>query len=458
MGGKRKKRKQIDMLQGSLMDKILLFAIPLAATSILQQLFSSVDIAILGKFANSQAQAAVGCDGPVINMILNLFIGISVGANVVIARYIGENKEEKVKDTVHTAILSAIVMGIFLLIIGVFSSKYILQWMNTPEDVIGQATTFLRIYFLGAPFIMLYNFGAAILRSIGDTKRPLYCLALTGVVNAALNMTLVIVFHLGVAGVAVGTVVANIISSSMILYFLTQEENCIRVSIRKLKISMLEFKKIIKIGLPAGLQSLVFSVSNVFIQASLNGYGADAVAGSAITLNFEYYAYFIISAFIQATVTFTSQNFGAKQYDRCKKIFKEAFIVSILVSAVMSFCFVFFRSSLISIFTSDPEVARYASIRMVHLLSLYMLINVYEISGGALRGMGYSMTPAIITIFGTCVFRLMWVATISKWYPSFEMLMDVYPVSWIITGILVLSTYFVMRNKIFSEERKLQLV
>lgn len=458
MGGKRKKRKQIDMLQGSLMDKILLFAIPLAATSILQQLFSSVDIAILGKFANSQAQAAVGCDGPVINMILNLFIGISVGANVVIARYIGENKEEKVKDTVHTAILSAIVMGIFLLIIGVFSSKYILQWMNTPEDVIGQATTFLRIYFLGAPFIMLYNFGAAILRSIGDTKRPLYCLALTGVVNAALNMTLVIVFHLGVAGVAVGTVVANIISSSMILYFLTQEENCIRVSIRKLKISMLEFKKIIKIGLPAGLQSLVFSVSNVFIQASLNGYGADAVAGSAITLNFEYYAYFIISAFIQATVTFTSQNFGAKQYDRCKKIFKEAFIVSILVSAVMSFCFVFFRSSLISIFTSDPEVARYASIRMVHLLSLYMLINVYEISGGALRGMGYSMTPAIITIFGTCVFRLMWVATISKWYPSFEMLMDVYPVSWIITGILVLSTYFVIRNKIFSEKRKLQLV
>lgn len=444
-------RRKVDMLHGSLFDKLVLFAIPLAASSVLQQLFNSVDVAVVGKFASSQAQAAVGCNGSVINLILNLFVGISVGANVVIARYIGENKKEKIKDAVHTAMLVAIVSGIFLLIVGIFISGYILEWMNTPEDVIEQAILYLRIYFLGVPFIMIYNFGAAILRSVGDTKRPLYCLILAGLVNAGLNMVLVICFHLGVAGVAIATVVSNIISSSMIIYILAHEEGYIRLSLKKLKISIHELKDILKIGLPAGLQGVVFSVANVFIQTSLNGYGSDAVAGSAVTLNYECYSYFIVAAFSQTCVTFTSQNLGAKQYDRCKKVFVYSLIMSIAVSWGISLCFVFGRDFFISLFTSEPKVAYYAGIRMVHLLSCYLLVSLYEVSGGALRGMGYSMTPTILTIFGTCILRLVWIATVCKWYTGFETLMNVYPVSWSITGTVVMISYFAIRKKVFLE-------
>ncbi len=238
----------------------------------MQQLFSSVDIAVVGRFASSEGQAAVGCNGPVINMLLNLFIGISVGVNVVIARYIGENKKERIKDTVNTAILTAIIIGLFLLVLGILTSRYILESINTPENVINQAVLYLRIYFLGAPFIMIYNFGASILRSIGDTKRPFYSLALAGIINTVLNLILVINFKMGVAGVAIGTVVSNIVSASMIIYFLTHEEGFIKVSLKSLLISKEELKLMLKIGLPAGLQSVVFSIANVFIQASLNGY------------------------------------------------------------------------------------------------------------------------------------------------------------------------------------------
>ena len=368
-------------------------------------------------------------------MLLNLFIGISVGVNVVIARYIGENKKERIKDTVNTAILTAIIIGLFLLVLGILTSRYILESINTPENVINQAVLYLRIYFLGAPFIMIYNFGASILRSIGDTKRPFYSLALAGIINTVLNLILVINFKMGVAGVAIGTVVSNIVSASMIIYFLTHEEGFIKVSLKSLLISKEELKLMLKIGLPAGLQSVVFSIANVFIQASLNGYGSAAVAGSSITLNFEYYAYFIIAAFTSAVVTFTSQNFGAKQYDRCRKIYKLTFLLSSLVTLIVSLFFVFFRESFISIFTSEPEAAKFASIRMLYLLSLYILVSVYEVTGGALRGIGYSLTPAIITVFGTCVLRLVWIATISRWHTEFEVLMSVYPVSWTVTSL-----------------------
>lgn len=448
---KRIKSRQMDMLQGSIIDKILIFAIPLALGSILQQLFSSIDIAVVGKFASSEGQAAVGGDGPVISMFLNLFIGVSVGVNVVIARHIGEGEKHKVKDTVHTAILSSIFIGIFVLILGMFTSRYILEWMSTPEDVIDQAVVFLRIYLLAVPFIMVYNFGAAVLRSIGDTKRPLLCLVLAGFINTIVNLFLVINFNMGVAGVAIGTVVANIVCSSLVIYFLTHEEGIIRLSLKELRIDMTELIEILKIGLPAGLQSVVFSISNVFIQTSLNQYGAYAVAGSAIALNFEYYIYFVVTSFEQAVVTFTSQNFGAKQYDRCKKIYRITLGLTILVTLVMSLTFVFGRNFFTSLFTSDAETARFASIRMIVLLSLYILICTYEITGGALRGLGYSMTPAVITVFGTCVLRLVWIATVSKWYHSFEILMSVYPISWAFTCVFILGAYFIISRKVFKK-------
>lgn len=448
-----KKRKQVDMLHGSLMDKLLFFALPLAASSVLQQLFNSVDVAVVGHYANSQAQAAVGCNGSVINLLLNLFVGISVGANVVIASYIGQERKDKVKETVHTAMVVALFSGIFLLCLGIMIARPILTWMNTPEDVLEQAILYLRIYFLGMPFIMIYNFGAAILRSIGDTKRPLYCLVISGVVNAGLNLFLVIVFHMGVAGVGIATVISNVISACMILYFLTHEQGIIHLSLKELKMVKTELIRILKIGVPAGLQSMVFSFANVFIQKALNGYGSDAVAGSAVALNFEYYSYFVVSAFGQATVTFTSQNFGAEKYDRCKKIFKQTLSMCIFTIGCMSITFLFGKEFFIGLFTSKPEVAEYAAIRMVYLLTLYILVPTYEIGGAALRGIGYSMTPAILTIFGTCILRLVWIYTVCKQFTGFKTLMMVYPISWIITGILVLTAYMIIRRKVFVHRK-----
>lgn len=441
----------MDMLKGSLADKIFLLALPLALSSILQQLFNAVDVAVVGRFASSQAQAAVGSNGAVINLLLNLFIGISVGANVVIANYIGRGEERRIKTAVHTAMLVAGISGIFLLFLGILVARPILTLMNTPEDVIEYAVLYLRIYFLGMPFIMIYNFGAAILRSMGDTRRPLYCLILSGVVNAGLNLVLVIVFHLDVAGVAIATVTANVINAGLVLYFLLHEQEPFRLEVKKLAARKTELLYMLRIGIPAGLQSMVFSFANVCIQSALNGYGSDAVAGSAVALNFEYFSYFVVSAFNQATVTFTSQNYGAGQYDRCKKVYRIAMGMSVLASGVLSLSFLFGRNFFISLFTDTPAVAEYAAKRMVRLMTVYFVLNSYEISGSALRGFGYSMTPAIITVFGTCVLRLVWVFTVCRQYTGFEMLLNVYPISWVVTGIAMVAAYLVIQRKVLRK-------
>lgn len=448
IGKKAAAGKQMDMLHGGLFGKILLFALPLAASSILQQLFNSVDVAVVGKYASGNAQAAVGCNGSLINLMLNLFVGISIGTNVVIANFIGQNKKEHIGKTVHTSMTVAGISGVFLLILGLLIAEPVLELMDTPADVMGQAVVYLRIYFLGMPFIMIYNFGAAILRSIGDTKRPLFCLLTSGILNVGLNLLLVIVFHMDVAGVAIATVISNVLSAGMVLYFLTHEDSVIRLSFHKLSISRPELSRILRVGIPAGLQTAVFSLANVFIQTALNGHGADAVAGSAVTLNFEFYAYFVVTAFAQTAVTFISQNFGAGYYGRCRKIFREILLLTILVIVVMSAAFVWGRHFFIRLFTSEPLVAEYASVRMIYLLSPYFLIPTYEISGAALRGIGHSMTPAIITIFGTCVVRLLWVYTVCRIYTSFEVLLIIYPLSWIVTGTGMLVTYFIIQKKV----------
>lgn len=442
--------KKLDMLHGSMADKILIFALPLAASSILQQLFNAVDVAVVGRFASSQAQAAVGSNGPLINLLLNLFIGISVGANVVIANYIGRGEQKRIRNAVHTAMLVASISGIFLLFLGIFVARPLLTLMNTPEDVIEYAVVYLRIYFLGMPFIMIYNFGAAILRSMGDTKRPLYCLILSGVVNAALNLLLVIRFHMDAAGVGIATVAANIINAVLVLYFLLHEQEPFRLEPGKLKIHKQEFFYMLRIGIPAGLQSMVFSFANVCIQSVLNGYGSDAVAGSAVALNFEYFSYFVVSAFNQATVTFTSQNYGAGQYDRCRKVYRLAMAMSVLASGALSLSFLGGRGFFISLFTDTPAVAEYAAQRMLRLMAWYFILNSYEISGSALRGLGYSMTPAVITVFGTCVLRLVWAFTVCKRFTGFGMLMNVYPLSWIVTGIAMVAAYLVIRQKVLK--------
>ena len=442
----------MDMLSGSLADKILLFAIPLAASSILQQLFNSVDVAVVGHFAADPAvaTAAVGSNGPIINLIINLFVGVSVGANVIISNYIGEGNKGKIESAVHTSMAVAILSGFIVLAIGLAISGPVLRAMNTPESVLPYAEEYLRIYFLGMPFVMIYNFGSSVLRSIGDTKRPLVCLCVSGVLNALLNMFLVIVFHLDVAGVAIATVLSNGVSAVLVILFLVREKNEIHLDLRRLRIAKPDLVRMLKIGVPAGLQSMVFSLSNVIIQSVLNGFGTSAVAGSAVALNYENFSYFIIAAFNQTAVTFTSQNYGARNYERCKRVFRLCMLTSIVLTGMMSWTFILCRHFFISIFTSDAEVARYAAIRMVMILSLNILSNTYEIGGAALRGIGYSMTPAILTVFGTCVFRLFWAYTICRIYHTFEVLLTVYPISWIITGSAVLIAYFIIRRRVFS--------
>ena len=448
--------RRTDMLNGNLFSGILMFAIPLAASSILQQLFNSVDVAVVGHFAQNRAvaTAAVGSNGSVINLIINLFVGISVGANVVISNYIGRGEREKANSCVHTAMTIAIISGVFLLFLGLFIARPLLELMSTPEDVLPYAVQYLHIYFLGMPFIMVYNFGSAILRCIGDTRRPLYCLIISGVLNAALNLFLVIAFHMDVTGVAIATVISNIVSASLVCVFLLREKSEITFSIRKMGIRRDDLVRMLRIGVPAGLQSMLFSISNVFIQSVLNRFGTSVVAGSAVTLNFENFSYYIISAFSQACVTFTSQNIGASRVDRCKKIFRLSMLMSVILSLIMNYTFFFGRGFFIYLFTSDETVAYYAAIRMLYILTPYFLINTYEISGAALRGMGYSLTPAMMSVFGTCIFRLIWAYTIPKLNQSLGALYIVYPISWIITGTLVLSSYIIIRREVFSKIEK----
>lgn len=442
------KKKNMDMTQGTLWNKLLIFALPLAASSILQQLFNSVDTAVVGRFASSQALAAVGSNSSLISLMITLFLGISLGANVVIARYIGKKTEKNIQAAIHTAMLLAIFSGVFVMFFGQIIARPVLQLMGTPEDVLDLAVLYLRIYLLGMPFIMLYDFGASILRSIGDSRRPLYALIAAGIVNTILNLIFVIVFGLGVAGVAIATVISNVVSSGIVLYILSHEQEPIHFSFRKLCIVPEELKQILRIGIPAGLQGTVFSIANVCIQSAINSFGSNAVAGSAAALNFEFFAYFMVNAFAQATVTFTSQNYGAGQMRRCRRIFRIAMGCSILSCGLLSAVFVIGKDFFLRIYTTDPAVLEFAMQRLLIAVSLEFLTSSYEISAGAMRGFGYSLLPAMVTMIGSCAFRLIWVSTVCHRVHEFWVLLIVYPISWVITGIAMIISYLIIRRKV----------
>lgn len=437
------------MTHGTLWNKILMFALPLAASSILQQLFNSVDTAVVGRFASSQALAAVGSNSSLISLLINLFIGISLGSNVVIAHYIGQKAEQNIEAAIHTAIVVAIASGFFVMILGQSIARPVLLLMGTPEDVIDLAVLYLRIYLLGMPFIMLYDFGSSILRSTGDSKRPLYSLIVAGIINTALNLVLVIGFRLSVAGVAIATVISNMVSSGIVMYVLLHEAEPIRLNLRKLTIAPRELKKILAIGIPAGLQGMMFSIANVCIQSTINSFGSDAIAGSAAALNFEFFAYFLVNAFAQATVTFTSQNYGAGEYERCRKIFRIAMVFSLVSCGLLSGVFVLGRGFFLRLYSTDPGVLVYANQRILIATTLELLTSIYEISAGAMRGLGHSLTPAIITFLGSCVLRLIWIATACRMVHEFWMLMIIYPISWVVTGIAMMIAYYFVKKKVF---------
>ena len=435
------------MLNGPLAGPIILFALPLALSSMLQQLFNAADTAVVGRFASSQAMAAVGSNSSVINLVVALFVGLSVGTNVVIASLIGRGRKDEIPTAVHTAVVVALISGVLLLFVGIGIARPMLTLMNTPEDVLDLAVLYLRIYFLGMPFIMLYNFGAAILRSKGDSTRPVYALICGGVLNVLLNLLLVIVFHLHVIGVASATVTSNVVSSFLVMWFLLHEEDEFRLNPKNLQIHRGYLMQMFRIGLPAGLQGVVFSLSNTVIQSGVNSFGSSASAGSAAALNFEIIAYYIVNSFNQATVTFTSQNYAAGKYDRVKKVFRLAILFTVIGAGTLDFLFIAGRHFTLSLFTTDPEVFKYAVIRFTHILAFQWMVSSYEISGSAMRGMGYSMTPTVITIFGTCVFRIFWVLTLFPRHRDFGFLLYVYPASWLITGSLVLLAYFLVCRK-----------
>ena len=441
---------KIDMLSGSLFRKIMLFAMPLIASGVLQQSFNAIDIAIIGRFSTHQALAAVGSNGPVINILINLFIGISIGANVVISNYIGRKNNEGIRKSISTVSGIALISGIFLLFLGFFMARPILELMNTPADVIELATKYLKIYFLGMPFMMIYNFGAAIMRSMGDTKRPFYSLVIAGIANTLLNLLLVIKFGMDVEGVAIATVVANFINAAFIVYWLRRESEPFTLIVSKMRINYGEMRKMLQIGIPAGLQGMVFSVANTFIQSAINNYGSDAIAGSSAALNYEVYCYFIMTAFCQAAVAFISQNYGAGLYDRCRRIFRLCMLMSIVCCGAANIIIAFNAEFFIGIFSTNPEVIAYGTTRIHCILLLQFLASSYEISGSALRGLGYSMTPTILTIFGTCVLRLIWIYTVCSDNNNFEMLLYIYPITWIITGSAVYIAYRRISKRVFQ--------
>lgn len=445
----KSRSRQMDMLHGSLLDKILLFALPLAASSILQQLFNSADAAVAGRFAGSQALAAVGGNAPVVGLIINMFVGMSVGANVIIANYIGQKREEKVHEAVHTVYVMAVLLGVIMLIAGQVIAKPILVLIHTPSDVIDLATLYLRIYFCGMPCVMIYNFGAAILRSIGDTKRPLYCLLISGIINVILNVFFVVLCQLSVAGVAIATIIADTVSAVMVTVFLIRSTDGIKLNLKELTLKKEYVKKVVQIGAPAGLQGAVFSISNVCIQAGINGFGTAAIAGSAAALNFEYFTYFSTNAFGQAAVTFVSQNYGARQFERCKKALLLSLFSGMIVTALMSVTFVIGRTPFVSIYTNDPAAIQYGIIRMGIVELFEFIACLYEIPGGALRGIGHSLLPAILTVFGSCGLRIVWIYTVFQKFHTYQVLMSVYLVTWIVTSILVLGAYFIVTRKVY---------
>jgi len=435
MRKRRKSSYEIDMVNGPLFGKIVRFAIPLMLSGVLQLFFNAADIVVVGRFAGPTALAAVGSTGALINLIVNVFIGLSVGTNVLVARYYGARDMQQLEETVHTSILTSIVSGCALILIGGLLAKPLLTLMGTPDDVLDQAALYMRIYFGGMPAMMLYNFGAAILRSVGDTKRPLYFLSMSGVLNVGLNLILVIFFHMGVAGVAIATVASQVLAAVLVLLCLIKSDAPYRVEMKKLRICKSKLLEMIHIGLPAGMQGALFSISNVLIQSSINSFGSTVMAGSTAAGNIEGFVYTAMNAFYQTALSFTGQNMGAKKYDRVGRIMR----ICVLCVAVIGIAFggtcTLFGRQLLSIYTSEAAVIDYGMERLKLVCLLYFICGVMDTLVGSMRGMGYSIVPMIVSLTGACALRVVWILTIFAMSPSLFSLFLSYPVSWTVTAL-----------------------
>lgn len=443
-----KKSYEIDMCNGPLLGKLLLFALPLMLSGILQLLFNAADIIVVGRFTGSHALAAVGSTSSLINLLVNLFIGFSIGANVLTAQYYGAKDQKNIHQTIHTSILISLIGGIILIAVGVLLARPLLELMATPEDVLDQATLYMKIYFCGMPATMVYNFGAAILRAIGDTRRPLYFLFTAGVLNVFLNLFFVIVFHMGVAGVALATIISQTLSAILVVRCLTNLDGICRLYLKQLKIYPEKLLRIVQIGLPAGLQGAVFSISNVLIQSSVNSFGSIAMAGNTAASNLEGFVYTSMNAVYQTALSFTSQNMGAGKYERIDMILRRCVALVTIIGLALGGLVVLFHQPLLSIYSTDPEVISYGTIRLFIICLPYFLCGIMDTLVGMLRGMNYSILPMIASIVGVCGLRIVWIFTVFRWNHTLFTLYISYPITWALTACVHFGCYLWVRKRI----------
>lgn len=451
----KKNKFEIDMCNGSIMDKLISFSLPLMVSGILQLAFNAVDIIVVGRFSGSQALAAVGSTTALINVFANLFIGISLGANVLAARFYAAGKDREMSETVHTSITLALISGIMMAVIGVLLAKWALEIMGTPDDVIGQSALYMRIYFMGMPFFMLYNYGAAILRAIGDTKRPLIFLIISGIANVALNMILVILFHMGVAGVAIGTIISQLISCVLVLTCLYRSEGSYQLRFSKLKINGAYMEQIFQVGVPAGIQSTVINLSNALLQSSVNSFGSIAMAGYTAANNMLGFLYMSVNSITQACMSFTSQNYGVGKLKRMDKVLRDCVVLSISIAAVLGGLAYCFGPQILTVYTSDPKVINCGMEILAYTSITYFLCGIMDLFPGALRGMGYSAVPMVLSVIGTVGTRIVWVFGIFPNHRSLSVLFVSYPVSWILTIVLQVVCFYFVRKRVHQKEKRL---
>jgi len=446
--------KNVNALEGSIWDKIILFAIPLALTSLFQQLFNSADIAVIGHFSGSRALAAVGCTSPIVSIFINCLVGSSVGATVVISHLLGERNEKTAQEALHASIFLSVVLGIVLGVLGLVIAQPLLRLIGTPAEILDMADLYLKIYYLGIPFLTVYNFGAAIFRANGDTKKPLVSLTLAGCINVALNVFFVVFCGMNVDGVAIATVIANAVSAALIIYFLIKEQGLLHLSPGKIRWHSDLIRQVLKIGIPTGIQGMVFSFSNMIIQVAINSLGSVAIAATTVALNFEIWAFYVLNSFSQACTAFVGLNYGAKKLKRCIHITRWCMLEGIAASIVVALFFILLRKPLVALFTTDTAVAEWAYLRMYWIISFEFISIVMDVFSGTLRGWGFSLLPAVITIVGVCVLRIIYVYTIFSAWPDFGVLMAVYPLSWLVTATGITIAYFTVKKKVIAQQMR----
>ena len=436
-----------DLTSGPMLQKIILFSLPLAASSILQLLFNAADVVVVGRFAGSTALAAVGSNGALINLLVNLFVGLSLGANVVAARCFGAKDDEGVRNTVQTSVTLGLVSGFFLAVVGFFAARVLLELMSCPEDVIGLSTLYLKIYFIGMPMTMLYNFSSALLRAVGDTKRPLFCLAVAGAINVVLNLVFVILFSMSVAGVALATIISQTVSACMVTALLVKEKGPLHLDLGHLGFHAGALGQILRIGLPAGLQSTVFSLSNVVIQSSVNSFGSIVIAGNAAGANVGNFVYQAMNTFQQAVTCFAGQNIGARKPRRVLSSMYVSLFWALSFGVVFGVLSCVFGTQLLGLYSPDPAVIQVGLNRMYIVCGPYFLCGIMDVMTGVLRGVGYSLLPMIVSLMGACVFRIFWVMTIFAANRTMDCLMISYPVSWALTFLVLVVIFAVLWKK-----------